>query len=200
MASFTGVREASASIKHSLISGTLKREPEATTTLDKVQLGYAAGIIDGEGTISLVKSACKTCKSEFRYRITLTMSNTSLKLVKRFQSWFGGAFYIIPKREQDRQQQYKWQLNAIFEQIAFLKLIKPYLFVKQKQAELALEFLNNSGYYNQHTMTDTEQAHRRGLYQHMYWLNHRGAEPQRLSGDGEDSSVFASDSPIYEEE
>lgn len=143
--------------------------------LTKIQLAYAAGIMDGEGTITIVNSKCQTCRRDRRHRTAIMMSNTNLKVVKLFQSWFGGSLITLPHRELDRKQQYRWTLTSLDDELDFLYALQPYLIIKRKHAEIAIEFLLGAHkQWNQWTLTDAEFDRREKLHIKIKRLNQRG--------------------------
>jgi hypothetical protein len=150
--------------------------------LDKVQLSWTAGIMDGEGHISLFKSVSSNCTRGYRHRTVIVLTNTYLPLVKLFQSWFGGCISIQKNHYLARKTCYQWRPTCLDDQCNFLKQISPYLFIKRKQAEICLDFLENGGRgYMGYRVSDDEFNRRENLCLKIQRLNLRGAEPQRLS-------------------
>ena len=143
--------------------------------LDKVQIAYIAGIIDGEGSISLYRQPSKTCTRGFRHRVSVVVTNTDYRLMTRLKTWFGGHVGKEQRLLNYRKQCYRWQLNAVNEQCTFLKTIEPFLLLKKKHAQLCLDFLENGGMgYRGTGITDEEFARRDKLSQAIYYLNQRG--------------------------
>lgn len=175
-------------------------KPEMATRgnyLDKVQRAYMAGIIDGEGSLSIHKQPSNTCRAGYRFRVSVCMTNTDYKLVMRMKNWFGGTVYLQKQRHENRKPIWRWNLNSVHQCLYFLKQIEPYLFVKKKQARLCLDFLENGGMgYNGIRVSDEEFARRTILFEKCRLLNHRGAEPQRLSERAEDSPSEAIVQPL----
>jgi len=102
----------------------------------KILLAYIAGIIDGEGSISLHirrEHGYKTCG------LTICVANTNEWLINLLKIQFTGHIYFresfIPKHKD------AWQWTITGKKAAeFIKLIIPYLQIKRHQAELALQF------------------------------------------------------------
>lgn len=95
------------------------------------QVAYFAGLLDGEGCISLAHR---------RQYITPTLqiANTCRELLKWVQHWFtGGIYEIRNSRKDNRKQSYVWSIAGQKAQRA-IKLALPYLLVKRRQAELVL--------------------------------------------------------------
>lgn len=102
---------------------------------DKGNLAYTAGIVDGEGCISISK---RKIKSSIIYFLVVTIVNTNPQLVEYLHSSFGGHFR---KRRQYKLYRpvYCWQVSSKSAG-EFLKLLFPYLLLKKPQAELAFRF------------------------------------------------------------
>ena len=101
-------------------------------------LAWAAGFIDGEGTISMYARYDRT----IGYAIKLGAVNTYLPSLQRLQLMFGGS--IQPSRSKDcvYAQNWKpafhWSLGPKASEQA-LKQLRSYIFIKRPQLELALE-------------------------------------------------------------
>ena len=116
-------------------------------SLNKIQLAYIAGILDGEGHISITRNMCRTCVRGYRHRVQIAITNSELKLMRILKNWFGGHIQNIQIDEKHnyRKQCYCWKQWAVNEQLEFLKLIEPYLFLKRRQAQICIDFLENGG-------------------------------------------------------
>ena len=106
--------------------------------LIQVQGAYIAGIVDGEGCLRIDKG--KTGKNGVRrtkYSVTIGVANTCFRLVKYLKAITGvGSILPIPRRG-NRKPQIRWM---VYSQQAedFLKQIRPWLLVKNRQADLLL--------------------------------------------------------------
>jgi len=98
--------------------------------LKGVVKAYLAGIIDGEGTVTLMKHHKNEtpCPS-------VSVANNNLELLKWIKSVFGGVISSKKKRLPHHNESYAW---AIMQDraIRFLNEIKQYLIIKKPQAEL----------------------------------------------------------------
>lgn len=102
-------------------------------------LAYAAGIVDGEGHISIVRNAAPQYRIGYMYRLTVGVTNTNVWLINWMQFQFGGKIYQRCDKRPNRKTAWVWLVhqNGASE---FLKLILPYLLIKKPQAELAIQF------------------------------------------------------------
>lgn len=112
-----------------------------TDVFSAEELAYAAGIIDGEG--SIVIGRCLTRRKTPIYSFVVEVAMADREAVDWFHKSFGGGLYEFSKPE--RRKSYRWQVGTNNAK-KFLMAIIPYLKVKQKQAELAIKFQNQRSY------------------------------------------------------
>jgi len=117
----------------------------------KLIRAYCAGFIDGEGTIYILKQT--RGKSTWHY-IKVEASNTNKAPLEYLQSNYGGTIYEHIRQGEHRKIIYIWCLSTR-RAFTFLKEIEPYLKVKHKQAQLAIQLQErimnyNSEYKTQH--------------------------------------------------
>lgn len=100
-------------------------------------LAYAAGIIDGEGCICIGCSLTRRKTPVYSFVVEVQMSDR--EAIDWLHKTFGGSLYEYLKF--GRRKVYRWQVGTNNAK-RFLMTVIPYLKVKQKQAELAIEFQN----------------------------------------------------------
>lgn len=107
----------------------------------KYVLAYAAGIIDGEGCISIFKHRKRRdTKHGYIFALTVRVSNTNEYIINWLKMQFGGG---ICKMADRTSKGYKncWQWSLSGKKASdFLKLVEPYLLIKHPQAEIAIAF------------------------------------------------------------
>jgi len=106
--------------------------------LDAKELSYAAGIIDGEGYIGILRVNRKLGDyPRYELRVNVTMCNSLIP------SWlhanFGGSYYEFQPPSLKHKKRYEWRL-ATWKAGEFLKLILPYLKMKQGEAQIGIAF------------------------------------------------------------
>ncbi|MDP2730270.1 MAG: LAGLIDADG family homing endonuclease [Dehalococcoidales bacterium] len=107
--------------------------------MKKTDFAYVAGIIDGEGSISIYRMLSRSSKRRMRYSLLVTVTNTNEWLIQWLKMSFGGSICKVIPRQTNWKPQYRWSLST--RQAAdFLKLIKPYLHLKRPEAEIAIAF------------------------------------------------------------
>ena len=104
--------------------------------LEKWQLGYIAGIIDGEGCIGLAHT-----KRYYAPHITVNMTH---ELTVKTLYYSTGLGTVCQRKAPLKKETYKvnwhWQVQTFAEIHCLLRLILPYLIVKRELAELMLQY------------------------------------------------------------
>jgi hypothetical protein len=136
-------------------------------TNNKTHWSYLAGLIDGEGCITIVRSSrSKTNGKTYyqNYTLQVDIFNSSLVLMKWLVQYFGGVYY-----SRDRGQNWKsannWRPKGLANRKQLLLGILPYLVIKREQAITALAFLD---------IQEENPSEREKLYQKMLLLNQKG--------------------------
>ena len=132
----------------------------------KTDLAYAAGIIDGEGSIGIYRQPT--------YLTWITVRNTNEWICQWLRFAFGGYVYTHTYKPPHLKWKDSWQWRITGSDAAdFLRLILPYLRLKKPQAELAIAFQSErpgSG----HHLTDDQVAVAEAQRIAMSGMNKRG--------------------------
>jgi hypothetical protein len=104
-------------------------------------LAYVAGIIDGEGCIHINRSTFpRQPHLSTRYTAMVTVGNTGRPLMNLLEATFGGRIDTRPATDRHKEF-YVW--NAAGPRAAHvLRLVRPYLRLKQAQCDLLLAFID----------------------------------------------------------
>ena len=102
-------------------------------SLDVPTIAYLAGLLDGEGTINISLAHQK------HFFLTVAITGINRALMDWFKDTVGGYIRTANRAKIGHQTCYSWTLCSI-QAANFLKLLLPYLRLKKKQAELAIEF------------------------------------------------------------
>lgn len=144
-----------------------------------LELAYMAGIIDGEGTISLHVHGSMGGTSMRVGRVTLFVSvpNTSMALMRWIADrWPASISRLLrSEKEPNKKMAYRWALNAN-NALHFLDEVYPYLLIKRPQAKLAIRFqryLQYKGKIRGERQTRLQQEFALAVKR----LNHRGLRP-----------------------
>ena len=122
--------------------------------MKQTDLAYLAGIIDGEGCISIFARNRPGHKyPDMCLRVAVNSTDEWLCQYIRFS--FGG-FMSQPKYRANCKPIWEWRLER-GKARDFLELILPYLHLKRPQAELAIKFQNSKG-RSTNGLTEEERA------------------------------------------
>ena len=94
--------------------------------VDIQELAYAAGLFDGEGSISLVRH-----RENRTHSPQVSIASTDYEVVNWFQERFGGSIVTKQPRMSNHSVSYDWRLTDR-RALAFLGLIRPYLVIERK--------------------------------------------------------------------
>jgi len=131
---------------------------------DKAKYAYLAGIIDGEGCLTI--GAGRKGKVT-NYNSIIMIASTNEKLIQWLQTNFGGNYYKAGRVSEKWKQAYIWRFLKKKDIEQLLLAVLPYLIIKREQAILLLEFVRLPRY--QETPEKREE-----LYQKIKVLNKRG--------------------------
>jgi len=138
----------------------------------KPNWSYLAGLMDGEGHISLLKNRKHLKSDGFALTLNIGITNTNLPLMKWLVSNFGGVYYTRYSSDNSNPRwsdRYDWFPKGRKNKEELLLGVLPYLIIKREQAEIALEFLRLDYSKN------PEQ--RQVFVQRLNDLNRRGKSP-----------------------
>ena len=113
--------------------------------MNKIKLAYAAGIIDGEGNIGIVKR--RWSKRYDKYHLQVRVAMCDKEIPEWFLLHFGGSVSTScrSKINPKNRDLYTWQISHR-KCIPMLQSILPYLICKKSQAELAIQFQDTKHY------------------------------------------------------
>src|SRR3990167_3625091 len=102
------------------------------------ELAYLAGIIDGEGHITIELGGVKTRPN---HQVIACSVNTAPSLILWLREHFGGIIYTQHHEniESRRRHCYRWVMHTDL-QDKLLPQLLPYLLIKSEQAKLAIAF------------------------------------------------------------
>ena len=130
--------------------------------LAEVELAWAAGLVDGEGCITITEAKPSGQYKSPRFNLVLIVTNTHEPTIRRLAEMFGIGSIRCDKGGGNEADAWRWSVSR--RQAGWvIEALHPYIFTKSKDAELALEYcrLDNTG------------ACRSGVPD---WLNHRRSE------------------------
>lgn len=142
--------------------------------VEPVWIGWTAGIIDGEGTITIVPVNKKGCRNTV-YVVRVTAASIDFEMIEQLHNLWGGSYRWREDKRKNRLGHYAWVL-ANKNTIPLLEQILPFLTIKHKQATVALilqnRITNRMGFAGQ-ALSDAELEIRKELYNNNKWYNSR---------------------------
>lgn len=114
--------------------------------MEPVDCAYAAGILEGEGCISLIRP-----KRQHPF-FEVTVTSTDREVLDWMKMRWRGHIQKLPKREEHHRQAWAWRVKGA-SGAAFLLCVRPYMVMHRKisRAELALAYhatTNRGGNYS----------------------------------------------------
>ncbi len=103
--------------------------------IEQLDLAYAAGIFDGEGTVTILRVQNERNPT---HSLHAFVTNTDRPLLEWLRETYGGAIYAQRQQGQNRPC-WQWKLTSRGA-ADFLALLLPYLRVKRAQAVVGIEF------------------------------------------------------------
>ena len=100
--------------------------------MKEAEKAYLAGIIDGEGTVTLAKNRKTETPSP-----SVTVANNNLELLEWIKGLVGGTIISKKKHKAHHSDSYAWAMRSD-KAIQLLKDIRQYLIVKKPQADLII--------------------------------------------------------------
>jgi len=139
--------------------------------MTETDLAYLAGIIDGEGCISVSENPRNGRKY---YRLILDVTNTNDILMQWLEDTFGGIVRTNYARAENRSNLHGWTVSGKQCQ-ELLAMVLPYLIIKKAQAELALAMnISDYGGSCRWSYTEEEEMARGAIREAIMVENHKG--------------------------
>lgn len=129
-------------IRNYLIKFKIKRRRDApryirtVKRLTKTQTSYFAGIIDGEGTITIAKSN----RSIGGITPLVSVKNTDKKLINWLLKNVGCKVSEYKPRNERWKLSYRWYTYSVSDVYEIIRMIYPYLIIKKNNAKKVLAF------------------------------------------------------------
>ena len=142
-----------------------------------LKLAYLAGLIDGEGSITITVRVFK--KKQYSWAglaPTLRITNTDyhlLSVAKEYIREIIGTDRKIKRngnKRENRKQGFRILVNKRSDLEKLLKELLPYLILKKENARILLDYFDSHRYYEKTKMSDIEflkriqKLHDRGIY------------------------------------
>lgn len=147
--------------------------------MEDEKLAYIAGIIDGEGSIMIQRDCSESFMkqrilrgcNEPHYHAAVRIGMIDRIALDFIVSNIGIGKVVLEKRYHQKNPIYRLQIRKRNDVLKLLKLIMPFLLVKKKQAELAINFMENWVSHNGIRLTPENRAFRENAWLEMRKLN-----------------------------
>jgi len=109
--------------------------------MDNTQLAWIAGLVDGEGSLS-IKRVTRESVVHYQVWVVIGMAHISANrsALEEIQSVFGGNMVVQKEHTNpNRQDKIAWTVVSQMA-LTFLRSIQPYLRIKKEHARLLIEF------------------------------------------------------------
>lgn len=149
-----------------------KNQPIVLAETDRA---YAAGLIDGEGSIRITNRGRfgGTTFRQGQYTLMVEMSNTDHGMIEWMQAQFGGTVsYASPDPSRNAKEKWHWRVAAN-KALYCLDAVWPYIRTKKRQAQLGRRFQRYAQYAGRAVTPKCQMLHER-FYQEFRVLNKRG--------------------------
>ena len=121
-------------------------------SLSEVDKAYIAGLLDGEGCIGYYNASNKSPNRPPYYHASVNICNTDPRPILWLQEVTGiGRSAITTFKDGKRRPAYQWQIGRKKQVQQFLEVVRPYLRIKDKQADvLVTALILESSYTKRH--------------------------------------------------
>ena len=111
--------------------------------ISQEQIAWAAGIIDGEGTISFIvlKPNVKNRQKTSRIQPFMSVEISRKEVVFLLKKWFGG-FVSKRRRKNNWAEVWLWKVSSR-QALKCAQQLLPHLRIKKAQAEIIIEYYQN---------------------------------------------------------
>lgn len=156
--------------------------PEILKVPSVTECAYFAGLIDGEGTITIHRAKDKRDNS-YSTNPVVQLGMSNLEILLWVQPRFGGTLYQTKWKKPKPQWALSYRLHWNTAQImALFETVKPYLIIKRKQLEIVTTWIEQTysgklGSNSHAALTPEKRELRENLRQAIRALNKKGLKP-----------------------
>lgn len=132
------------------------------------ELAYIAGLIDGEGSVQLIRQISNTSYKAY-FSLILSISNTDVRVIEWLLNCAGGHKAEFEGKE-NRLNSFKWWMSDSKAQ-DLLYRVRPYVVLKVEQIDLVLDIRFNP---LKNTYSIEEEQFRTRVFLELQALHRRG--------------------------
>lgn len=138
---------------------------------------YLAGLIDGEGTITIYKHR-QHQRPTFQFRPRIVVTNTSMPLMQSLIRDYGGSIILNYRREGKNKPCFLWRVFSQADIERVITGVRPYLIIKAAHADLMMRFIDLRKSVGRAAYGKVEEF----CYQEIRRLNKRGGYSPETTG------------------
>lgn len=120
-------------------TGRMPRGQALTIPTDPAILGYIAGILDGEGSVTIVHQKCR-----MQPNVMISIASTTAELHEWLCATLGGRSFERRINHLGTKPVWYWQIGASRDVQALLQAILPYMIIKRAKAQEALSIIERA--------------------------------------------------------
>ena len=126
----------------------LKNAHIVVDKLSDVQKGYLSAFLDGEGGIQVTRSTRKGREYTIALHPTVYFTNTNLEAIQSLRDWLSCGTIVRRVDKIHEKDSYILHVTGTRNILALLKVVRPYLIIKKRQADLLIEYCESRlGHY-----------------------------------------------------
>lgn len=144
----------------------------------KLNDDYLAGFIDGEGCLSICKFKHHGRENSVYYRPLLHIGNTNRVVLEAVREYLDAGWVCsLASRNGRRKESYQYQLTGRTHLLPLLVRLRARLIVKQRQADILIEFMSGLRAANnrRQLLSVQENTSREAMLAQIRDLNRRGS-------------------------
>ena len=158
--------------------------------LSDVELGYLAGLFDGEGSIAIIKMR-RPPHRETSFNLNISITNSDPEMLDLVHRRLGGHICVMGRYKGRGKLVKRWYQSG-YKAAPILRRLLPVLIAKRKQAVLALEYLEmGRGWARERRAEMYDEM--RALNRHGRASTHNGAESSACQSLNGEPALRASD-------
>lgn len=165
------------------VSRAKKAAYAASLVASPTDLAYLAGLIDGEGSISIIKHNERVSDEvrRVRYRLRLYITNSNRPMMDWIVAHFGGWTSAVTKPSGTIV--YRWVASGNSVE-GILRLAQPYMISKRPHVDVAIRYCEGVDIYNathpaRHGTGGDQIAHREACWREMSALTLAGGKTRK---------------------